>query len=475
LLRISLVINFETGALPRNIRPFTMFTLQTKALYILPICQNLSNRPISAAPTRISSLLPPPPVPSAASPSTHLRRTVLTAATISGRESNSDEDSKSSAPQSLRSEAQQSNQEVYDRLIDVFMSRSSEDWRKLIAHSSQWPILSKGVLKRMEERAVGLENNGGNDEDEARRLRRNARRLQSISDELGEYGNLVTKFRDAPSVEWESMVALHRNSLASEFFNYIELRVRAAASAAAAAGEESSREAEALAALGTQVAALVEAHDRVLADEGALDSAAERFSDLLSSETMEAAEAKLDELAASGKLDPALLLTMAKAYAGVKETDVTQEEVKDIMAHLYFKAKESFAQQAPPEARILKFLLAVESTSDRLSLMEQSFQPGPQITTSDEDFLFTTPDALLNTIENVLTMYDGAKGAGGGGGVDFGSGGGGGGSTKKSVVSGMGMGGGGASGMADQAAALMNPEVIDRLRELQQTIRKQYL
>jgi hypothetical protein len=397
---------------------------------------------------------------------------VLTAATISGRESNGSDDPKDQ-PKSLRAEAQQSNQEVYDRLIDVFMSRASEDWRKLIAHSSQWPILSEGVLKRMEERAVLLDKNGGNDEDEGRRLRRNARRLKSISHELAEYSTLVTKFRDAPSAEWESMVALYRNSLASDFFNYIELRVRAAASAAAAAGEETSREAESLAALGTQVAALVEAHDRVLADEGALDSAAERFSDLLSSETMEAAEAKLDELAASGKLDPALLLTMAKAYAGVKETDVTQEEVKDIMAHLYFKAKESFAQQAPPEARILKFLLAVESTTDRLSLMEQSFQPGPQITTSDEDFLFTTPDALLNTIENVLTMYDGAKGGGGGGGgggVSFGS------SSGGSVASGMGMGAaGGPSGMAGQAAALMNPEVIERLRELQQTIRKQYL
>lgn len=43
---------------------------------------------------------------------------------------------------------------------------------------------------------------------------------------------------------------------------------------------------------------------------------------------MEQAEQKIDELASSGKLDPALLLTMAKAYAGVKETDITQEEVK---------------------------------------------------------------------------------------------------------------------------------------------------
>lgn len=53
--------------------------------------------------------------------------------------------------------------------------------------------------------------------------------------------------------------------------------------------------------------------------------------------SLEEADGKIDELASAGKLDPALLLTMAKAYAAAKETDKTQEEVKDIMAHLYFK------------------------------------------------------------------------------------------------------------------------------------------
>ena len=55
--------------------------------------------------------------------------------------------------------------------------------------------------------------------------------------------------------------------------------------------------------------------------------------------SLEEADGKIDELAKTGKLDPALLLTMAKAYAAAKETDKTQEEVKDIMAHLYFKAR----------------------------------------------------------------------------------------------------------------------------------------
>jgi len=54
--------------------------------------------------------------------------------------------------------------------------------------------------------------------------------------------------------------------------------------------------------------------------------------------SVEEADQKIDALAAAGRVTPALLLTMAKAYAGVRETDMTKEEVKDIMAHLYFKA-----------------------------------------------------------------------------------------------------------------------------------------
>ena len=57
--------------------------------------------------------------------------------------------------------------------------------------------------------------------------------------------------------------------------------------------------------------------------------------------SLEDADKRIDELASSGKLDPALMLTMAKAYAAAKDTDYTKEEVKDVMAHLYFKVDQS--------------------------------------------------------------------------------------------------------------------------------------
>ena len=60
-------------------------------------------------------------------------------------------------------------------------------------------------------------------------------------------------------------------------------------------------------------------------------------------DSLQEMDAKIDTMARSGALDPALLLTLAKAHTSVKDTDYTREEVKDVMAHLYFKV--SPAQQ----------------------------------------------------------------------------------------------------------------------------------
>lgn len=40
------------------------------------------------------------------------------------------------------------NTAVLDKLIAVFESKTPKEWRKLIAHSSQWPQLSEKVFNR---------------------------------------------------------------------------------------------------------------------------------------------------------------------------------------------------------------------------------------------------------------------------------------------------------------------------------------
>jgi len=353
--------------------------------------------------------------------------------------------------ETLKEEATTSNHEVYDKLIAIFEQKRPEDWRRMIAGSKQWPTLEKGLLQRITNLANEAEEIG--DIDRRVDLLKLNRKLGKVAEEMNLHSILIEDFRKAPSRDWEAMVMSKRAKLNTDFFEYLEMRVRAVP-------EGQGAEREALAALATQILAILEATDRISEDDRVMEVANEKFAELLESVeqngSIEAADQLIDDMAAAGKIDPALLLTMAKAYNSVKETDYTKEEVKDVMAHLYFKAKQSFAQQAPPEARILKHLLSFESQADRSVALEQSFTPGPEFTTEEEDYLNTTPPLLLNTIENVLNVYN--KGSSSSGGVKVSDG-----------------GDGGAGGMASEAAAMMNPEVITRLRELQEEIRRKYM
>ena len=58
-------------------------------------------------------------------------------------------------------------------------------------------------------------------------------------------------------------------------------------------------------------------------------------------------------LADKGQVDPAFLLTMAKAYSGVKETDFAKDEVKDIMYYLYMKVHASLLRAVARHCRVL--------------------------------------------------------------------------------------------------------------------------
>ena len=159
-------------------------------------------------------------------------------------------------------------------------------------------------------------------------------------------------------------------------------------------------------------------------------------------ETLEEMNTKIDQLAAEQKLDPALVLTAAKAYMSVKESPYVEEEVKDVMAHLYFKMKETMGRQQPKEVRILKFLLAMDNPQEIRSGLEDAFTPGPELTTQDEDYLSCEAPALLATIEAVLKAYDQQKG--------------------KANITG-------------QAAELMQPEVIEKMKTIKFQIEGNFL
>ena len=65
-------------------------------------------------------------------------------------------------------------------------------------------------------------------------------------------------------------------------------------------------------------------------------------------------------------------------------------QVKDIMAHLYFKAKETAARDQPPEVRILKHLLTMDDPMERNEALGMAFEPGTEAAgEKDVDVLHT--------------------------------------------------------------------------------------
>jgi len=163
----------------------------------------------------------------------------------------------------------------------------------------------------------------------------------------------------------------------------------------------------ALATAAARLSSLVEMHDMAVRDVDQLEEVRapqnaagchptlhsqsfKTFQDILSGvSSLADVDKKLDALLAAGKVDPALLLTTSKMYMSVKESPYTSEEVKDIMAHLYWRMKKSMAELQPPEVRILKMLLSTDDPLERVSLMEQAFTPGAEMTVGETDYLNT--------------------------------------------------------------------------------------
>ncbi|KAL0030421.1 hypothetical protein WJX79_003849 [Trebouxia sp. C0005] len=287
---------------------------------------------------------------------------------------------------------------VLDKLIAVFSAKTPTEWRKLIAHSKQWPQLAGGVLSRLQDKS-----DSEHDLEKRAQLRKLQRRLQSVHEELQAHNKTLSLFQNTQDVEWEGVVARHRLQLTSEFFDHVENLIHAS--------HQDKQQREDLINLATCLIALVQAYDAVTADQEALNMAADKFQDLLKVGSLQEMDAKLDSMAQSGALDPALLLTIAKAHSSVKDTDYTREEVKDVMAHLYFKAKETLAQQQPPEVRILKHLLRIQSPQERQTALQDAFAPGPDLQTGEQDLLSTTPEVLMQTIEAVLRAYEAQAGS----------------------------------------------------------------
>jgi len=317
---------------------------------------------------------------------------------------------------------------VYEKLIELYRSRDRSDWKKLITLSTKWPDMADGVFQRIERKSA-------DETDPAKKLEwlQFGKSLFNVHREIERYDELVAKFMSTERLEWEAVVAERRREMTPEFFEHLQRLVMAG-------GSEPDKQEE-LKTMASALVSMVEMYDQAVADKRSLDYAKDAVQDVLAAETVEDADHRIDELASSGGLDGAFLLTVAKMYMSVKESPYTKEETKDVMYHLYIKAKETASAMQPPEVRILKYLLSIDDPVMLKQAIFDAFTPGKVISDS-VDYLSTTPADLLKTLDTVLSAYESHRGK---------------------------------HTMLGETSTMMNPDLIQRMQKLEAYIKKEFM
>ena len=329
---------------------------------------------------------------------------------------------------------------MFDKLITIFRSKDEDEWIGLLASSEKWYDLCDGLFARIEERVEKVDEDPAvkNRDEEELLLARLLRKLKETHARCTSYRDLLQELLEKDDDVLEGFVPSRRGEFTAEFFSYVTHKIERA-------HEMKDVELTAnLARIASRVLGIVEQFDEASRDQQLLDTAAENFQELLKVETIQDMDAKIDELASTGKLDPALMLTAAKAYMSVKESPYVEEEVKDVMVHLYSKMRDTVGRQQPKEVRILKLVLSVDDPIEQRNMLEQAFTPGPELENVDgnEDMLWCAPESMLQTIDVILKTRE------------------------QSVVK---------TSLGGDAARMMTPEVIERMQGLKNLIEDQFI
>eukprot|EP00898_Chlorokybus_atmophyticus_P007597 jgi/Chlat1/7839/Chrsp66S07285 len=317
--------------------------------------------------------------------------------------------------------------EVCDRLIALFRSKPRPEWRRLITFSNQWPKIRDKVYKRIDE-SIAARMQDPAEKTELMQLRK---RLHKTEEQLEEHNKLVNEVLATPADQWDVLVANRAKEFNSDFFDHLKNLIDAVADA---------EERDKLLTIAQRLLSLVEAHEQILKDQMALATAQAKMIEILQAGDMAAAEAKIDEMTDNGQLDSALLLTMAKMYASCKE-NTPKSEIVEMMGSLYFKAKENLGRNMPDEVRILRHVLSMEDPNERRAALAEAFTPGMQYETATEDFLSSSPERFVGTVESILRAYEQQQN----------------------------------SKLLQEAKGFMNPKAIERIKEVLELVRQDFM
>ncbi|KAI4308301.1 hypothetical protein L6164_031389 [Bauhinia variegata] len=318
---------------------------------------------------------------------------------------------------------------VCDKLIDVFTvdKPTPTDWRKLIAFSKEWSNIRPHFFRRCEDRA-----DSENDPWMKQKLLRLGRKLKEVDEDVQRHNELLEVIKRAPS-EISEIMSRRRKDFTEEFFVHLHT--------VAESYYDNPKEQTDLANLGNSCLAAVQAYDAATESVEALQAAELKFQDIMNSPSLDAACRKIDNLAEKSQLDSTLVLMITKAWSAAKESNLMKDEVKDILYHLYKTSMGNLQRLVPKEVRIIKYLIRIEDPEEQLSALQDAFTPGEELEGTDVDNLHTTPEKLHTWTKAVVDAYH--------------------------------LSGGGT--LIREARDLMNPAIIQKLKELNKVVENKFM
>lgn len=221
------------------------------------------------------------------------------------------------------------------------------------------------------------------------------RRIKKIEDEIERHTDLINEIQLNP-MDINAIVVKRRKEFTDEFFRHINMLSET---------YDSLEERDALVRLGTKCLSSVCAYDNAVQSVDVLESAYEKYDDILSSSSLEEACEKVQNLAKAKELDSSLILLINGSWVAAKESPTMSDEVKDIMYHIYKTTKNSLKSIAPPEIKLLKYLLNIIDPEERFSALATAFSPGDQREAKDVNIIYTTPKELHRWIKIMLDAY----------------------------------------------------------------------
>ncbi|PSS30634.1 Uncharacterized protein CEY00_Acc05920 [Actinidia chinensis var. chinensis] len=279
-----------------------------------------------------------------------------------------------------------------DKIIDVFLNEKprAKEWKKYLVFREEWRKYRDRFYSRCQSRA-----DAENDPQMKQKLIALGRKVKKIDDEMERHSELLKEVQDSPT-DVNAIVTRRRKDFTEEFFRYLTLLSETC---------DSLEDRDAVARLGARCLSAVSAFDNTLEIVETLDTAQQKFDDILNSPSVDVACEKIRRLAKGKELDSSLILLINSAWAAAKESTTMKNEVKDIMYRLYKATKSSLKSIAPKEIKLLKHLLNITDPEERFSALATAFSPGDEHEAKDDNAIYTTPKELHKWVKIMLDAY----------------------------------------------------------------------